>query len=223
MEKSDRIGCEVDHGASVYRRARVPRRHSYTGRDTEAGRPAEKQAARTAFEGILSAVASRIDSWGKGPDESGHAFLLLLRHPRTGRGRADRLVPHGRTTPSNRSRPRADRSDEAEVSLLAKEMADDGRPIDEDTITKLLGLHGDYVDGRIREAQAKAEASRIEAERAKLAQESAGQAGVGGRGSRLEALRDLTRVQRHRPEGPIAAPSRSRDLRRASCPPVPLR
>ena len=64
--------------------------------------------------------------------------------------------------------------DEAEVSLLAKEMADDGRPIDEDTITKLLGLHGDYVDGRIREAQAKAEASRIEAERAKLAQESAG-------------------------------------------------
>ena len=64
--------------------------------------------------------------------------------------------------------------DEAEVSLLAKEMADDGRPVDEDTITKLLGLHGDYVDGRIREAQAKAEAARIEAERAKLAQESAG-------------------------------------------------
>jgi hypothetical protein len=63
--------------------------------------------------------------------------------------------------------------DEAEVSLLAKEMADDGRPIDEDTITKLLGLHGAYVDGMIREAQAAADAARLEAERTRLMEEMA--------------------------------------------------
>jgi len=63
--------------------------------------------------------------------------------------------------------------DEAEVSLLAKEMAEDGRSIDEDTIAKLLGLHGDYVDGKIRDAQAAAEAARIEAERTRLMQDAA--------------------------------------------------
>jgi hypothetical protein len=50
--------------------------------------------------------------------------------------------------------------DSVEASLLAKEMADDGRPIDEETITKLLELHGAYVDGVYREAQAAAEAAR---------------------------------------------------------------
>ncbi|MGD0019482.1 MAG: hypothetical protein ABSD62_09545 [Candidatus Limnocylindrales bacterium] len=63
--------------------------------------------------------------------------------------------------------------DAAEVSLLAKEMADDDRSIDEDTITKLLVLHGAYVDGKIREAQAAAEAARLEAERQLQVQERA--------------------------------------------------
>jgi hypothetical protein len=59
--------------------------------------------------------------------------------------------------------------DAAEVSLLAKEMADDGRPLDEAAITRLLQLHGAYVDGKIREAQAASEAARMEAERHELA------------------------------------------------------
>jgi hypothetical protein len=58
--------------------------------------------------------------------------------------------------------------DAAEVSLLAKEMADDGRQLDEATITKLLELHGAYVDGKIREAQAASDAARMEAERLEL-------------------------------------------------------
>jgi hypothetical protein len=62
--------------------------------------------------------------------------------------------------------------DAAEVSLLAQEMADDGRAIDEDTIERLLELHGAYVDGRISEARAAAEAARLEAERARKAQET---------------------------------------------------
>jgi hypothetical protein len=52
--------------------------------------------------------------------------------------------------------------DEAEGPLLAKEMAADGYPIDEDIVVRLLHLHGNYVDGRIREAQAAAEAARFQ-------------------------------------------------------------
>jgi hypothetical protein len=59
--------------------------------------------------------------------------------------------------------------DAAEVSLLAKEMADDGRQLDEAAITRLLELHGAYVDGKIREAQAASETARMEAERLELA------------------------------------------------------
>jgi hypothetical protein len=55
--------------------------------------------------------------------------------------------------------------DPVEASLLAKEMTADGMPLDEATIVKLLGLHGAYVDGKIREAQAAAEARRLEVER----------------------------------------------------------
>jgi hypothetical protein len=58
--------------------------------------------------------------------------------------------------------------DAAEVSLLAGEMADDGRPIDEETVAKLLEFHGAYVDGKIREAQAAAEAARLEAARGRM-------------------------------------------------------
>jgi hypothetical protein len=55
--------------------------------------------------------------------------------------------------------------DSVEASLLAGEMAADGMPIDEATIVKLLELHGTYVDGKIREAQAPSQAARLEAER----------------------------------------------------------
>ena len=54
--------------------------------------------------------------------------------------------------------------DAVEASLLASEMTADGQPIDEATVARLLELHGAYVDGRIREAQAAAEAARLEAE-----------------------------------------------------------
>jgi hypothetical protein len=63
--------------------------------------------------------------------------------------------------------------DAVEASLLAEEMAADGTPLDEATIVKLLGLHGAYVNGKIREAQAAAEATRLEAERT---QSTAGEA-----------------------------------------------
>ena len=56
--------------------------------------------------------------------------------------------------------------DSAEASLLAKEMSADGVAIDEATVVKLLNLHGAYVDGKYREAQAAADAAR-EAERDK--------------------------------------------------------
>ena len=52
-------------------------------------------------------------------------------------------------------------------------MADDGRPLDEETITKLLELHGAYVEGKIRELQAAAETARLEAERTRQVQEMA--------------------------------------------------
>lgn len=61
-----------------------------------------------------------------------------------------------------------------EAGLLAKELAADGIEIDEATITRLLNLHGAYVDGQIREAQAAAEAERIEAERKRTGPEKAG-------------------------------------------------
>jgi hypothetical protein len=64
--------------------------------------------------------------------------------------------------------------DSVEASLLAKELAADGMPIDETTIAKLLDLHGAYVDGKIREAQAAAEAARLEAERTQATQEMTG-------------------------------------------------
>lgn len=50
--------------------------------------------------------------------------------------------------------------DSVEASLLARDMAADGTPIEEATIVKLLELHGSYVDGKIREAEAAAEAAR---------------------------------------------------------------
>jgi hypothetical protein len=63
--------------------------------------------------------------------------------------------------------------DEVEASLLAKEFAADGIVLDEATIVRLLNLHGDYVDGKIRAAQATAEARRLEAERTATSPEMA--------------------------------------------------
>ena len=65
--------------------------------------------------------------------------------------------------------------DSVEASLLAKETADAGRPIDEETITKLLELHGAYVDGVFRETQAAAEVARLEAARTRRIEETARQ------------------------------------------------
>jgi len=65
--------------------------------------------------------------------------------------------------------------DAVEASFLAKEMADDGQPIDEETITKLLELHGAYVDGVFRETQDAAEAARLESERTRRIEEMARQ------------------------------------------------
>jgi hypothetical protein len=56
--------------------------------------------------------------------------------------------------------------DSVEASLLVKEMEADGVAIDEGTVVKLLNLHGAYVDGKYREAQAAADTARLEAERA---------------------------------------------------------
>jgi hypothetical protein len=55
-----------------------------------------------------------------------------------------------------------------EAGLLAKELAADGIEVDEATIIRLLNLHGAYVDGKIREAEATAQDRRDEAERARL-------------------------------------------------------
>jgi len=61
--------------------------------------------------------------------------------------------------------------DAVEAAFLAQQMEADGQPIDEATVIRLLKLHGAYVDGRIREAQAAAEAARLEAERMLAIQE----------------------------------------------------
>jgi hypothetical protein len=62
--------------------------------------------------------------------------------------------------------------DAAEASLLVKQLAADGMSVDEATVVKLLDLHGAYVDGRIREAQAAAEKARLDDERTQKSQET---------------------------------------------------
>ena len=58
--------------------------------------------------------------------------------------------------------------DTVEASLLAKELKADGVSIDEATIIRLLNLHGAYVDGKIREAQATAQDRRDEVEQSRV-------------------------------------------------------
>ena len=61
--------------------------------------------------------------------------------------------------------------DAVEATFLVKQMEADGQPIDEATVIRLLKLHGAYVDGPFRVAQAAAEAARVEAERMLAIQE----------------------------------------------------
>jgi hypothetical protein len=86
--------------------------------------------------------------------------------------------------------------DEVEATLLAKEMAADGYTIDEATIVRLLNLHGNYVDGKIREAQAAAETARLEeaARRGRSSRQDARYA------SNRERLSNRSDVQRHSAE-----------------------
>jgi hypothetical protein len=59
--------------------------------------------------------------------------------------------------------------DEAEATLLAGQMTDEGMPMDETAVARMLELHGAYLDGRYREALAAREAA-AKAEAAKAAQ-----------------------------------------------------
>jgi hypothetical protein len=63
--------------------------------------------------------------------------------------------------------------DAVEAALLVKQMEADGQPIDEATVITLLKLHGAYVDGPFRVAQAAAEVARVEAERTQPVAEAA--------------------------------------------------
>jgi hypothetical protein len=55
--------------------------------------------------------------------------------------------------------------DDAEAALLVKMLADEGQQVDENAVARLLQLHGQYVDGRIREALEAQERAKLEAER----------------------------------------------------------
>jgi hypothetical protein len=68
--------------------------------------------------------------------------------------------------------------DTVEAALLVKELAADGISTDEATVVRLLNLHGDYVDGKIREAQAAADARRLETERTQSVQDAAAATGA---------------------------------------------
>jgi hypothetical protein len=63
--------------------------------------------------------------------------------------------------------------DELEVPLLVKLLADDGKPVDEATVTRLLEFHSSYFDGKIRDSVAEAERARGEEERTRAIQELA--------------------------------------------------
>jgi hypothetical protein len=60
--------------------------------------------------------------------------------------------------------------DAVEAALLVKDLADDGVSVDEPTVIRILNMHGAYVDGKIREAEAAAEAARLEARQARARQ-----------------------------------------------------
>jgi hypothetical protein len=55
--------------------------------------------------------------------------------------------------------------DDVEAGLLAEELQRDGVQMDEAAVKRLLELHGAYVEGKIKDAQAAADAVRVEASR----------------------------------------------------------
>jgi hypothetical protein len=60
--------------------------------------------------------------------------------------------------------------DDLEIPLLVKLMADEGRPVDEETVARLLEFHDSYFDGKIQDSVAAAEWARAQAERERLIQ-----------------------------------------------------
>ena len=68
--------------------------------------------------------------------------------------------------------------DAVEASLLSKELAADGITLDEATISRVLDMHGAYVDGRMRDAQVTAESDRTEAAKRQPAQQDPGKESV---------------------------------------------
>jgi hypothetical protein len=64
--------------------------------------------------------------------------------------------------------------DAVEAALLVKDLGDDGITVDEPTVIRILNMHGAYVDGKIREAQAAAEAARLEERKALAKQQESG-------------------------------------------------
>ena len=57
--------------------------------------------------------------------------------------------------------------DDLEAGLIAKMLADEGRTVDEVTVSRIIALHDAYFDGVINDSVAAAEAARLEAERRK--------------------------------------------------------
>jgi hypothetical protein len=79
------------------------------------------------------------------------------------------LADHPFESPEIRGGP----VDETEVPLLAQTLADEGKEVDEDAISRILELHSAYFDGRIHDSLAAAEAARLEADRTRDIQELA--------------------------------------------------
>jgi hypothetical protein len=78
--------------------------------------------------------------------------------------------------------------DAVEASFLVTELAADGIAVDEPTVIRILNMHGSYVDGKIREAQAAAEAERAEARRqSKIQEEAAAGAAASAAGAAASA------------------------------------
>jgi hypothetical protein len=63
--------------------------------------------------------------------------------------------------------------DSVEATMLAGAMAQRGRPVDEETVAELIGLHTAYLEGRIGEELALTAADRAEAARSRTEAEAA--------------------------------------------------
>jgi hypothetical protein len=64
--------------------------------------------------------------------------------------------------------------DDAEASLLASQMTDEGTPMDEVAVGRLLALHGAYLDGRYRQTIAAREAAAAAEKTEPVGSEAAG-------------------------------------------------